>query len=191
MHILKKFTEQFEEISKESLDSFIQLTSKQEFKKNECVLNFNEIATDFYIIKSGIIRSYYIEDNGKEYTRTFFRANNPTGSLKSLLLKEPSKLAYECLTDATLYKVNYSDFIKLTQIDIGVANLHSRLLETVFLLMESEIYNLAILNATDRYLKLKKEIPDIENIIAQYHIAAYLNITPVQLSRIRKKLYSK
>lgn len=191
MHILKKFTDQFEDIPKESLDSFIQLASKQEFKKNEFVTNFNEIPTNFYIIKSGIIRSYYVEDNGKEYTRSFFRDNNPTGSLKSLLLKEPSKLAYECLTDATLYKVNYYDFMKLTKEDIGLANLHSRFLESVFLLMESEIYSLAMLNATERYLKLKKEIPDIENIIAQYHIAAYLNISAVQLSRIRKKLYSK
>jgi hypothetical protein len=57
--------------------------------------------------------------------------------------------------------------------------------------MESEIFSLAVLDASERYLKLQEEIPDIDNIMTQYHIAAYLNITPVQLSRIRKKLYSK
>ncbi|APZ46606.1 hypothetical protein BW723_10010 [Polaribacter reichenbachii] len=188
---LKEFTNQFKDIPEKSFDSFLQLASKVEFKKNEFLIKFNEVAINFYIIKTGIVRSYIVDEKGKEYTRSFFTLGKPTGSLNSLLSKEPSKLAYECLTDCTLYKINYNNFMTLTKTDIGLANLYSRLLEYVFFLMESEIYNLAILDASERYLKLKREIPDIENIIAQYHIAAYLNISAVQLSRIRKKMYSK
>ena len=69
--------------------------------------------------------------------------------------------------------------------------LHSQALERSFIRTEERIYELSVLNSTERYLKLKKDIPNIDNLITQYHIAAYLNITPVQLSRIRKKLYSK
>jgi hypothetical protein len=50
---------------------------------------------------------------------------------------------------------------------------------------------LLTLNATGRYLKLQKRIPNIDNMINQYHIASNLGITPIQLSRIRKKLYSR
>jgi hypothetical protein len=53
------------------------------------------------------------------------------------------------------------------------------------------VYDLSVLNSTERYIKLKKEIPDIENLIPQYHIASYLNITPTQLSRIRREYYSR
>ncbi|WP_405565619.1 Crp/Fnr family transcriptional regulator [Polaribacter sp. Asnod6-C07] len=188
---LKEFTYQFKDIPEKSLDTFIKLASKVEFKKNEFVIKFNDVSTSFYIIKSGIIRSYLVDEKGKEYTRTFFTQGKPAASLNSLISKQPSKLAYECLTDCTLYKINYKDFLSLTKTDINIANLYAKLLEYVFFIMESEIYNLAILDATERYLKLKNEIPEIENIIAQYHIAAYLNISAVQLSRIRKKLYSQ
>ncbi|MBU3011846.1 Crp/Fnr family transcriptional regulator [Polaribacter vadi] len=188
---LKEFTYQFKDIPEKSLDTFIKLASKVEFKKNEFVIKFNDISTNFYIIKSGIIRSYLVDEKGKEYTRTFFTHGKPAASLNSLISKQPSKLAYECLTDCTLYKINYKDFLSLTKTDINIANLYAKLLEYVFFIMESEIYNLAILDATERYLKLKNEIPEIENIITQYHIAAYLNISAVQLSRIRKKLYSQ
>ncbi|MGB6268061.1 MAG: hypothetical protein WBF67_03545 [Olleya sp.] len=41
------------------------------------------------------------------------------------------------------------------------------------------------MNAKGRYLKLREKIPNIDNLIPQYQIAAYLSITPVQLSRIR------
>ena len=46
------------------------------------------------------------------------------------------------------------------------------------------------LDATARYLQLLKQNPTIEDSISQYHIASYLGITAVQLSRIRKKINS-
>ena len=51
---------------------------------------------------------------------------------------------------------------------------------------EEKILDLSMLNATQRYEKLKEKHPGIDNLINQYHIASYLNITPVQLSRVRK-----
>ena len=55
--------------------------------------------------------------------------------------------------------------------------------------MEKRIFDLSSLDAKQRYLKLRKFIPEIDALIPQYHIASYLNITPVQLSRIRKDIY--
>jgi hypothetical protein len=69
--------------------------------------------------------------------------------------------------------------------------MYANALESIFLLLEARIYDLSVLNATRRYLKLKKQIPSIENIIPQYHIASYLNVSAVQLSRIRKEMYSR
>ena len=44
------------------------------------------------------------------------------------------------------------------------------------------------LNESERYEILKKRIPDIDNLIPQDQIASYLNITPVQLSRLRREM---
>ena len=188
---LKEFLNQFGSIPESSIDSFINLASIEEFKKNETLINFNEVSKDFYIIKSGIVRSYHVDLKGKEYTRSFFTKGKAVGSLNSLISKKPTQIAYETLTDVKLYSIDFNKFMNLTKKDIDIANLYNRLLERIFFLMESEIFSLAVLDASERYLKLQEEIPDIDNIMTQYHIAAYLNITPVQLSRIRKKLYSK
>jgi len=48
-----------------------------------------------------------------------------------------------------------------------------------------------MLDATELYLKIRKDLPQIEKQIAQYHIASYLNITPIQLSRVRRSLNIK
>ena len=44
-------------------------------------------------------------------------------------------------------------------------------------------------NAVTRYLNFRKAYPGIEQRVNQYHIASYLGITPVALSRIRKNLH--
>lgn len=191
MENLREFLNQFDSIPESSIDSFINLTSIEEFKKNETLINFNEVSKKFYIIKSGIVRSYHSDLKGKEYTRSFFTKGKAVGSLNSLISKKPTQIAYETLTGVNLYSIDFNEFMNLTKKDIHIANLYNRFLERIFFLMESEIFSLALLDASERYLKLKEEIPDIDNIMTQYHIAAYLNVTPVQLSRIRKKLYSK
>ena len=40
-------------------------------------------------------------------------------------------------------------------------------------------------DATENYMVFRKEFPNLENQIHLYHIASYLGITPIQLSRIR------
>jgi CRP-like cAMP-binding protein len=43
-------------------------------------------------------------------------------------------------------------------------------------------------DATARYLSFKQNNPGLEEKVSQYHVASYLGITPVALSRIRKNL---
>ena len=189
MDSLINFTNKFKNVPPESIKTFLSLATKKNYKKHAIITKVGEIAKDFYIIKSGVIRSFYIDEKGKQYIRTLFTTNKTTGSLGSLISKKPSKLAYDCLTECEVYTFNFEELKKITEIDISLANLYSTMLEYLFLIMESRIFDLSVLNATERYLKLKKEIPEIENLIPQYHIASYLNVSAVQLSRIRKKLY--
>ncbi|WP_397447221.1 Crp/Fnr family transcriptional regulator [Polaribacter sp. R77954] len=191
MFSLQQFTNKFKDLPAKSLDAFVNLATEETFKKNDFFIKEGEVGKDFYIVKSGIVRSFYADEKGKEHTRTIFTAGKTTGALSSLVSGMPSILTYECLTDCTVYKIVYQDFMALTLKDHHILRFYNQMLEKVFLLLEARIYELAVLNATERYLKLKKEIPQIETLIPQYHIASYLNISAVQLSRIRKEIYSK
>lgn len=191
MKFLADFISSIEDIPKESLDKFMALIRHKKLKKGDSIAKTGQIPNDIYILSEGIIRSFYTDESGKEYIRHLFTPYRATGALGALILKKPSKLSYDCLSDCEVYAINFKDFKALTLKDKKIANLYATVLEIVFLTLESKIYDLSVLDATERYLKLKRHIPNIENLIPQYHIASYLNITPVQLSRIRKKLYSK
>ncbi len=178
-------------LSKKSRQIFESNIQLKYYKKGDVIVNAGEIPTNFYILKTGVLRSFLRDSKGKEHIKTIYIPITTSGALSSLITKKPSNAIYDCLTDAEILVGDFYEFIKYTEKHHDLALLYNRVLESIFIRTEKRIFELSVLNATERYIKLKKEIPNISNLIQQYHIASYLNITPVQLSRIRKELYSK
>ena len=191
MKLLAVFINNFHSLPPESFQRFLALTKLKKFSSKEILTKTGETPKELFILKSGIVRSYYTNEKGKEYIRSLFIPFSSTGSLGALVSNRPSELTYECITDCELYAINFKELKNLAVVDKDVAVMYANALERIFLLLEDKIYDLSALNATERYLKLKKQIPNIESLIPQYHIASYLNISAVQLSRIRKEIYSK
>ena len=63
-----------------------------------------------------------------------------------------------------------------------------KLVENVYIVKEMRERSFLIDDATTRYLNCKREYPNLESKVKQYHIASFVGITPQALSRIRKKL---
>lgn len=189
METLIKFINTKTNIDKKSAAEFIELAVLTNYKKGELLSKSGEIQSNFYLLKSGIVRSYYSDEDGKTHIRNLFtRAMITTGDVGSLATGEVGKLSYDCLSDCTLYAINFLKFKDIARRNHSFSLFYSSLLTMAILALESKIYDLSVLNGTERYLKLKKQISGIDNLIPQYHIASFLNITPVQLSRIRKDL---
>lgn len=192
MHnIIEQFMRYFmPNISDESIAQFNEIVSLKSFAKGKVVLKQGQKPQNFYILKSGVARSFIKNNEEKEHIRTLYTTLSTFGSLSALIQKNDSNATYDCLTPCEFFVGNFQAFIELTKTNHELALFYNRVLESLFIRTEKRVDELALLSATERYLKLKTEIPEINNLIPQYHIASFLNITPVQLSRIRKKLYS-
>lgn len=191
MDFITAFINQIYPISEEATNLFKSIIVTKKFSKNEAYVSLGELTDKFYVLKSGVTRAYTTNEKGKVHTRTLFVPITTTGALSALIKKEPSEATYDCITDCEMLVGDYPAFLKLAEEHHELAIFHAKILETVFVKVVQRIQELTTLNATERYLKLKRDAPNINNLIQQYHIASYLNITPVQLSRIRKELYSK
>ena len=159
-----------------------------QYKKGKKLVSLKEKSSDIFFLKKGITRSYYTDSKGKPHTRFLFTAPQACGSLASLILDTPSTMTHEAITDCTVLKGDFKKFKKLATTNLELSNLYSSLLETAFIMMDNRNRELSSLDAKQLYLKLQKEKPQILNSIPLNHIASYLNITPVQLSRIRREL---
>ena len=140
------------------------------------------------MLVSGLVRCYLITESGKEFNKSFYLPIGFVGSLTALIKRKPSLFVFEALSDCKLYEVDYYKLIELCKNNEQVNMLYSKVLEVVYVMYERRLIELISLDAKGRYLALRKQIPKVDELIPQYHIASYLGITPVQLSRIRKKL---
>ncbi|OSY87887.1 hypothetical protein WH52_07540 [Tenacibaculum holothuriorum] len=186
---IRLFIGKFLDLPEEIITVFENLVEYTELPPMSYLAKTGEYSTDFFIVKSGIVRSYYLNNDGKENTRALFIPGYVTGPTSAMMRNIPSELNYQTLTKVTGYRGNFHELIKLTEKHHELALFYVKTLEDAFLKAEKIILDISTLNATERYTALREKIPNIDNILAQKYIASYLNITPVQLSRIRKKMY--
>ncbi|MEN8886668.1 MAG: Crp/Fnr family transcriptional regulator [Winogradskyella sp.] len=175
-----------------SLETFLilkDLASRKKLKQGEAFVKQGNKSKKIAFLTSGLMRAYCTLETGKEITKNIFSPISFLGAFSSIVNDEPSQLSYVALVDCFVYEVDFDKFLQISKTNIAVSNLYSRILEYVFVIYENKQLENMSLNATDRYLNLKQNIPHIDNLIPQYQIASYLNISPVQLSRIRKSLY--
>ena len=163
------------------------LFSETTINKGDYFINEGETAKQIGFLENGVIRAFYRNNEGKEYNKHFFVAHNIIGGYSSLITKSPNKINQQALTDCKILVANYAEVTKLYDLFSDFERVGRRLAELYYVDKEQREIEIVLLNADERYLIFRKEYPELEQIIPQYHIASYLGITPTQLSRIRRK----
>lgn len=182
------FLNSIENISEETFAELVKITEFKRIPAGTQIIKSEEIPSKIYLLLSGVVRCYLTTESGKEYNKSFYLPSSFLASLTALIKKKPSLFVFEALSDCKVYEIDYSKLMVLCKHNVSLKNLHIKVLEKVYFYYEKRLVDLISLDATDRYLELKNQITNIDEIISQYHIASYLGISPVQLSRIRKKL---
>ena len=173
-------------ISDKSIEDFKAIITSKTFRKGETLIDYGKKTPVCFLIRSGYVASFVKYQDGSDFIRTIYKKYSEIGSLQSLISDNQSNATYRALTDCDVYELNFNEFIQIQNAEYQ--ELYIKILEKVYMDSEKRINELSALDATNRYLALKKDISDIDNLLPQYQIAKYLNITPVQLSRIRKKI---
>lgn len=183
------YLKSFYPISRKSYDQFYAIAEFKHFEPNTRLVNHGDVPQKLYLLNKGVSRVFFISEDGKELTKRLFTPIDFFASFTALLEQQPSNLVYETLTPCHIYEIDHKAFVKLCNANVEILKFYTRFLEFLFKVGELNHIEVASFDAKQRYLKLRQRIPDIDNLIPQYQIASYLNITPVQLSRIRAKLY--
>ena len=183
-----EFLNSYSNIPEELVQELLNITEFKKIKEGTQLVKLGEVPSKVYMLVSGMLRCFLITESGKEFNKSFYLPLSFAGPVADLIQKKPSLFAFEALCDSEVYEIDYYRLMELCKMDESLNMLYSKVLEAVYMAYEKRLVELISLNATDRYLELKKQIPGVDEIIPQYHIASFLGITPVQLSRIRKKL---
>lgn len=154
------------------------------FPKGHKLFNEGKIETDVYFIKKGIVRAFSIHD-GNEITFWFGHEGDTAISMRSYVQNEPGYETIELLEDSSFYHIKAGDLQHLYNEDINIANWGRKFAENELIKTEERLISRQFKSATERYTDLLKNTPHLLQRVQLGHIASYLGITQVSLSRIR------
>ena len=144
------------------------------------------MAAEVYFIHRGVLRVYYIDHSGNEINQQFYQAGEVVAPVFSLTRAEPSPFYLQALTPSEVLVADYPTLQQKHNHFWLIAE--NALLKAVFLKTARREAQMLLGGAEQRYRWFLKENPQLAKQLPLYQIASYLGVTPVSLSRVRKKL---
>ncbi|TNE53334.1 MAG: Crp/Fnr family transcriptional regulator [Bacteroidetes bacterium] len=141
-------------------------------------------------IQQGIMRAYFIREDGEERTHFFAKEKEPIGSIEVLLENQASTQVIEALEDCKIWEVDYDLLQDFLDRHPKFEKARKHMLQDMIVRSSKRIKSFVVNTPEERYLHLLEQ-GDIVGRVQDKHLASFLGITPVSLSRIRKRLAEK
>ena len=171
----------------ESKNLLLNGISEVKHKKGAVLLKADKVEYDIYFIKKGIVRAF-ATINDTDITFWFGTEGETVISMKSYVENAKGYENIELLEDCELYKLNSKYLQQLFLENIYIANWGRKFAEQELVKTEERLISRQFRNAKERYMDLLAENPDLLQRVQLGHIASYLGITQVSLSRIRSEI---
>lgn len=138
------------------------------YKKGSIILKPDDIVENHYYILEGCLRSYYIDNQGKEHTVQFGVKDWWISDYTAFFSDTKSIMTIEVIQDAILYRLSKSDKEYLYSQIPRIESFFRKKLERAFAAFQKRILSNLSQTATQRYINFIKTYPNIEKNIKNY-----------------------
>lgn len=174
-------------VKEEILFQLADLGGFIDFAAGNLIVAAGDDQNKLYLLIDGLIRKYYLDYQGNDLTHQFLEAGQ-VFSTQHVVFSGQVMCNFEAVEPCKLVCFDYGEVQRLMQKDPALSQVYIGILEETLRIKLLRETALLAENATERYVKLKAAIPDIDRRVNHSHIASYIGVTPVSLSRIRRTL---
>lgn len=169
------------------LNLLVRELKRVEFPKNHLIIREGKIEPVLYFIESGIARAYL---DGLENRITFWfgMEGDVVLSYNSYINGTPGYENIELLENSVVYELNTTVLNNLYHSYPSLANWGRKLAELELIHTEERYIARLFKTAKQRYTELLGFYPSLVKRVPLGHIASYLGVSQVTLSRIRAEI---
>lgn len=164
------------------VDAFITIKN---IKKGDIILRKGEVATKAYFVRIGCLRSYTIDDKGKEHIFMFAPEGWIISDISTQMTDAPSDLFIDALEDSQVEVFDRRLSELIGAISPQINNMTTEKFIKRIAVLQKRIIMLMSATAWERYQHFMETYPSIVQRVPQRMIASYLGITPEALSKLR------
>lgn len=158
---------------------------------NEIYISKGDLGKRLAFIEKGVMRAYTHKENADEVTLFLRWEGQFIASHDTILHHRPSRFIYRALEPSILMEIDYDQLEGMLKLYPDLEPLRNfflmRMLSETLQVMESFVLQ----SPEERYRELVTERAQLVNRVADKYIASMLGVTPVSLSRIRKRMHQK
>lgn len=176
------------DLSEEAIVQLTQGLKIKTFAKGDFILNQGEVCHHSFFVEKGLLRSYTIDDSGKEHIIQFASENWIMTDRSSAYFNEASDMYIDAIEDTAVVFIDKEFVNKVSELSVIFRQNNDQALHNHIRNLQKRINLLLGATAEKRYLEFIAMYPDLTLRVPQWMIASFLGITPEGLSRVRKEL---
>lgn len=188
---LKQIYKFGKELSLKDIQVLLKAAKNGSFSKKELLINEGSERNDVFYIKSGLVRCFNINDKGEEITLKLILEHQVVANVDLILFSQASRYFFEALENTEVFFIDYDVLQDLVARNPKLEANRKYVLQRLLKESMERVESFVLLTPEERYQRFVKDYPGITNRVQDKYIANVLGITPVSLSRIRKRIASK
>ncbi len=194
MSAIEKLQELLFELTGVSAEDSLPLfagVSMVDLGNTQTYIPMGSVSRKLAYIQSGIIRAYTVKANGDDATLFIRNEGQFIASHDSIIFNQPSRFTYHALAPTTLLEIDYDVLEEIFKSHPVYEPLRNFFLMKMLGETLTHIETFVTRSPEERYRTLVTTQSDLVNRVPDKYLASMLGITPVSLSRIRKRMHQK
>ena len=189
--VLQSYFERSFALTEKDIELIHSIFIHRHLKKGEFLVREGEVAKHGAFVAKGFLRSYVIDNKGKEHIMQFAPENWWISDKDALTGNKPSTFFIDAIEDSDLFLTDLQGHMTLIKNLPGYALSFQKGMQKRNAAKDHRIVNSLTATAEERYLDFLDTYPGIAQRVPQHMLASYLGLSPETLSRVRKQVLSK
>ncbi len=168
-----------------AVEPLLQTITVQRLAAGDALLRAGEPGAREFFVLDGVLKSWVGDAQGREVTLAFHVGPGVLTPAIARVVNERSRVHCQALTAAVVAGFEASLLLDCMVRIPSVQRWGDAVMRAELMRRVDREWALAALPAMERLQHFRAQFPGLEARIAQHHIASYLGITPVSLSRLR------
>ena len=186
--IALKFKDILKEIPFPVLQQFASISEFRTYEDKEVVLGMGNLRRRVFLILEGAARGFVLDTKGEEKNLMIRGKGIFVADAESLFKNIPQKLEIVSIGKTEVLMFSFDEFEKLAQNNKAIMSIYLESMKEVILRLRYRVDSFVLMNPEERYIDLLNNNPVFLKSSFDKYIANFLGISPISLSRIKKRL---
>ncbi|MCK8520502.1 Crp/Fnr family transcriptional regulator [Aquimarina sp. D1M17] len=183
-HPLREHIEEIIPLTDEEFDVILSYFQHIKKRKHQYIVQEGEIVDKEYWIIKGCLKSYFLDEDGKEHIIQFGMENWWITDYESFVKQIQSKTSIDCIEDSELLYITYENREKLTSEMHKMERFWAKKSKMGRIALQNRVLALLKSSTKEQYEMLLEQYPKLFQRVPKKMIASYLGVSRETLSRL-------